>query len=91
MKLDASAAETAKQRIVIRRILHKSPFRQLSITTRTAPAADTIDVQTGKEALVAPVNPPRVYDRYPEWSAQGDRLHYERGEIRGNIWTIAIQ
>jgi Tol biopolymer transport system component len=50
-----------------------------------------IDVQTGKEALFAPVNPPRVYVRYPEWSAQGDRLLYERGEIRGNIWTIALQ
>jgi len=50
-----------------------------------------IDAQTGKEGLFAPVNPPRVYVRYPEWSAQGDRLLYERGEIRGNIWTIAIQ
>ena len=50
-----------------------------------------IDVQTAKESLFAPVNPPRVYVRYPDWSAQGDRLLFERGEIRGNIWTIAVQ
>ena len=47
-------------------------------------------VQTGKESLFAPVNPPRVYVRYPDWSAQGDRVLFERGEIRGNIWTIAV-
>lgn len=50
-----------------------------------------IDVQTAKESLLAPVSPPRVYVRYPDWSAQGDRVLFERGEIRGNIWTIAIQ
>ena len=50
-----------------------------------------IDVQTAKESLFAPINPPRVYVRYPDWSATGDRLLFERGEIRGNIWTIAIQ
>lgn len=49
-----------------------------------------IDVATAKESLFAPVFPPRVYVRYPDWSAQGDRLLFERGEIRGNIWTIAI-
>lgn len=49
-----------------------------------------IDVQSAKESLFAPENPPRVYVRYPDWSAQGDRLLFERGEIRGNIWTIAI-
>jgi Tol biopolymer transport system component/DNA-binding winged helix-turn-helix (wHTH) protein len=51
----------------------------------------SIDVPTGKEMLFGPANPPRVYVRYPEWSAQGDRVLFERGEIRGNIWTIAIQ
>jgi Tol biopolymer transport system component/DNA-binding winged helix-turn-helix (wHTH) protein len=50
-----------------------------------------IDVQTGKDTLFAPVNPPRVYVRYPDWSAQGDRVLFERGEVRGNIWTIALQ
>jgi Tol biopolymer transport system component/DNA-binding winged helix-turn-helix (wHTH) protein len=49
-----------------------------------------IDVQTAKESLFAPINPPRVYVRYPDWSAKGDRLLFERGEIRGNIWTVAI-
>ncbi len=50
-----------------------------------------IEAQTGKDTLFAPVNPPRVYVRYPDWSAQGDRVLFERGEVRGNIWTIALQ
>ena len=35
MRLTTSAVSAAKDRIVIRRILQKSPFRQASITTRT--------------------------------------------------------
>ncbi len=50
-----------------------------------------IDVQTAQESLFAPINPPRVYVRYPDWSPKGDRLLFERGEIRGNIWTVAVQ
>ena len=50
----------------------------------------SIDVATGKEhALTAP-QPPGVYLRYPEWSPKGDRVVFERGAIRGNVWTIAI-
>lgn len=49
-----------------------------------------IDVQTGREGPIGPPELPRVYVRYPEWSPRGDRILYERGEIRGNIWTIAI-
>ena len=33
---------------------------------------------------------PGVYVRYPEWSPKGDRVLFERGASRGNIWTIAI-
>jgi TolB protein len=50
-----------------------------------------IDVATGRESLFAPPSPARVYVRYPEWSQQGDRLLFERGEIRGNIWSIALR
>ncbi len=50
-----------------------------------------IDARTGGEQPFAPPNPPRVYVRYPEWSRQGDRLLFERGEIRGNIWTMALR
>lgn len=51
----------------------------------------SIEVSTGAETTVGPASPPRVYVRYPEWSAQGDRLLFERGEIRGNIWTVALK
>jgi Tol biopolymer transport system component len=50
-----------------------------------------IDARTGEEGAFAPPSPARVYVRYPEWSEQGDRLLFERGEIRGNIWTIALR
>ncbi len=50
-----------------------------------------IDVTSGEESLFGPVNPPRVYVRYPDWSRRGDRVLFERGEVRGNLWTIAIQ
>jgi Tol biopolymer transport system component/DNA-binding winged helix-turn-helix (wHTH) protein len=50
-----------------------------------------VDAQTGREGAFAAPLPPRVYVRYPDWSPQGDRLLYERGEMRGNIWTIAVR
>jgi Tol biopolymer transport system component/DNA-binding winged helix-turn-helix (wHTH) protein len=50
----------------------------------------SIDVATGKESALTTPDPPGVYLRYPEWSPQGGRLVFERGAIRGNIWTIAI-
>lgn len=50
-----------------------------------------VDARTGREGAFASPQPPRVYVRYPEWSPQGDRLLYERGEMRGNIWTIDVR
>jgi len=32
-----------------------------------------------------------VYVRYPEWSPRGNVVVFERGELRGNIWTLAIK
>jgi Tol biopolymer transport system component/DNA-binding winged helix-turn-helix (wHTH) protein len=49
-----------------------------------------VDARTGRLGEFAPPEPPRVYVRYPEWSAQGDRVVYERGETRGNIWTMVL-
>ena len=48
-----------------------------------------IDVNSAEESPLGPVNPPRVYVRYPDWARRGDRVLFERGEVRGNIWTIA--
>jgi Tol biopolymer transport system component/DNA-binding winged helix-turn-helix (wHTH) protein len=49
-----------------------------------------VDARTGRLGAFAPPERPRVYVRYPDWSAHGDRLVYERGETRGNIWTMVL-
>ena len=50
-----------------------------------------IDAATGKEGALTAAHPPAVYLRYPEWSPQGDRVVFERGVTRANIWTIPIR
>lgn len=49
-----------------------------------------IDVVNGKHVALTAPEVPGVYVRYPEWSPKGDRVLFERGASRGNIWTIAI-
>jgi Tol biopolymer transport system component len=49
-----------------------------------------IDVVSGKEGVLTQPHPANVYLRYPEWSPKNDRVVFERGVTRGNIWTIAI-
>jgi Tol biopolymer transport system component/DNA-binding winged helix-turn-helix (wHTH) protein len=49
-----------------------------------------IDAATGKAGALTAAYPPSVYLRYPEWSPKGDRVLFERGVTRGNIWTIEI-
>jgi dipeptidyl aminopeptidase/acylaminoacyl peptidase len=48
----------------------------------------SIDVATGEEMPLTTNYPPGVYLRYPEWSPKGDRIVFERGATRGNIWTM---
>ena len=50
-----------------------------------------IDATSGKEGPLTASHPPGVYLRYPEWSPKGDRIVFERGVTRGNIWTISIR
>ena len=50
-----------------------------------------IDAATGAEGAFTDPYPPGVYVRYPDWSPTGDRLLFERGDARGNIWTITLQ
>ena len=50
-----------------------------------------IDVATGVEGIMLPATSPRVYVRYPAWSPRGDVVVFERGEMRGNIWTIGLK
>ena len=50
-----------------------------------------IDAASGREGQLTPPYPPGTYLRYPEWSPKGDRMVFERGVTRGNIWTIALR
>jgi hypothetical protein len=49
-----------------------------------------IDIVDGRETVVLASLPPHAYVRYPEWSPKGDVMLFERGELRGNIWTMRI-
>lgn len=49
-----------------------------------------VEVASGRQGVITPPGPPRVYVRYPEWSRRNDVVVFERGELRGNIWTLAI-
>jgi Tol biopolymer transport system component/DNA-binding winged helix-turn-helix (wHTH) protein len=50
-----------------------------------------VDITTGREETLTPPLAPNMYMRYPEWSPRGDVVLFERGELRGNIWTLAVR
>jgi Tol biopolymer transport system component/DNA-binding winged helix-turn-helix (wHTH) protein len=50
-----------------------------------------VDAMTGAQQTMLPPSPPNTYVRYPEWSPAGDLVVFERGELRGNIWTLRIK
>jgi Tol biopolymer transport system component len=50
-----------------------------------------IDADTGRQKIITPPGAPNVYVRYPEWSPRGDVIVFERGEVRGNVWTLAVR
>jgi Tol biopolymer transport system component len=50
-----------------------------------------IDVADGRQGIITPPGPPHLYVRYPEWSPRGTLIVFERGELRGNIWTLALR
>ena len=50
-----------------------------------------IAVTDGSQGIITPPGPPHLYVRYPEWSPRGDVVVFERGELRGNIWTLAVR
>ena len=49
------------------------------------------DVDGGRERVITPPGPPRIFVRYPDWSARGDRIVYERSEMTGNIWLLPLR
>ena len=50
-----------------------------------------IDAASGAQHVIARAAGPGVYLRYPEWSPRGDVIVYERGEVRGDIWTLTLK
>lgn len=50
-----------------------------------------IDVASGAHGTITPPAEPSVYLRYPEWSPRGDVVVFERGQLRGNIWTLPLR
>lgn len=49
-----------------------------------------IDASSGAMGQITPASAPNTYVRYPEWSPRGDLVVYERGELRGNVWTLRL-
>jgi len=47
-----------------------------------------LDLSSGRDQIITPPAPPRVFVRYPDWSARGDLIVFERSEMTGNIWLI---
>ena len=47
-----------------------------------------LEVSSGRDQMITPPGPPRVFVRYPDWSARGDLVVFERSEMTGNIWLI---
>jgi len=47
-----------------------------------------LDVNSGREQMMTPPGPPRAFVRYPDWSARGDLVVFERSEMTGNIWLL---
>ena len=45
---------------------------------------------TGLEVQVTRHSGAAGFVRYPTWSPRGDRIVYERGEVRGNVWIAPL-
>lgn len=50
-----------------------------------------IDADSGEQGTITPPAPPHIYVRYPEWSRRGNLVVFERGELKGNIWTLDLK
>ena len=45
---------------------------------------------TGQETQVTRYTGVNTFVRYPSSSPRGDRVVFERGEVRGNIWLASV-
>jgi hypothetical protein len=49
-----------------------------------------MDAPSGGMGIITPPSAPNTYVRYPEWLPRGDRVAYECGELRGNVWMLRL-
>jgi len=49
------------------------------------------DVATARQKVITPPGAANVFVRYPDWSPRGALIVFERGEVRGNIWTLTLR
>jgi len=45
-----------------------------------------VSLTIGRESPVTRYTEVDTFVRYPAWSPRGDRIVFENGEVRGNIW-----
>ena len=50
-----------------------------------------VDIATGQREIITTALRPNMYMRYPEWAPGGHVVLFERGELRGNIWTLRLE
>ena len=49
-----------------------------------------VSLATGRESPVTHYAGVDTFVRYPAWSPHGDRIVFENGEVRGNIWVSTL-
>ena len=49
-----------------------------------------VSLATGRESPVTHSTGVDTFVRYPAWSPHGDRIVFENGEVRGNIWVSTL-
>jgi Tol biopolymer transport system component len=49
-----------------------------------------VSVTSGRESPVTRYAGVDTFVRYPAWSPRGDRIVFENGEVRGNIWVSTL-
>ena len=50
----------------------------------------SVSRETGKETQVTRYTGVNTFVRYPSSSPRGDRIVFELGEVRGNIWLATV-
>jgi Tol biopolymer transport system component len=49
-----------------------------------------VSATSSRESPVTRYTGVDTFVRYPAWSPRGDRIVFENGEVRGNIWVSTL-